>query len=70
MLQSAIFSDLHAADLDTGRNSLSKLFQVKSRKNSFSRLAHWGRTLFSRDDLSGLNGHLLRDIGLLDHAVD
>jgi hypothetical protein len=68
MLQSTIFSDLHAIDRGTGSNHAVHLLPSGSRKGSFARLMQWPRALFSRDDLQGLSNRLLRDIGASDQV--
>ncbi len=64
MLQSAIFADLQAAEVDSPAGSLLSQLGSFSQKGSLARMAAWGRSLLVRNELHGLNGHLLRDIGL------
>ena len=63
MLQSAIFADLQAFEVESPAGALLHGRGFFSRKVSFARLADWGRSLLVRNDLKALNDHLLRDIG-------
>ena len=70
MLQSAIYADLHVKGFATPASVFHTLGRRTVEKSSFARLANWGRSLLLRDELTNLNGHLLRDVGLCDHSAD
>lgn len=70
MLQSAIFSDLQARDVGSASSVLLNPPRRLSHKGHFARLAFWSRALLVRNELEGLSGHLLRDIGMSDCNED
>ena len=63
MLQSAIFADLQALGVESPAGVLLSRRLGETAKGRFSRLTAWSRAFRVRDELQGLSGHMLRDIG-------